>query len=282
MMAMTAALKALRRAGLSAAFALILAAAPAAAQLGPPAAELWSRWAVNAAQPTIAPDNRLYARFLARHLVTGRDGINRIAYGRASAADKARLAAYVRGLAATDVDKLTRPQQKAYWINLYNAQTIALVLEAWPVKSIRNVRSYLTLGPWRDKVLTIKGEQLSLDDIEHRILRPIWRDVRVHYAVNCASYSCPNIAPTPYEAATIEAILEQAARDYINHPRGFRLRDGELEASSIYDWYRSDWGDDAAVLRHARRYATPATQRILGNRVKIDSHAYDWSLNAQR
>ncbi len=169
----------------------------------------------------------------------------------------------------------------AFWINLYNAATVDIVLDAWPITDIRKIDSpILRRGPWDRKAFMVKGQRLSLNDIEHRILRPIWRDVRIHYAVNCASLGCPNLASTPYRPETLQGMLDAAARAYVNHPRGFSRSGGKLVASSIYNWYQSDWGNEAAVLAHARKYASPKTAMMLGQATRIDDYRYDWSVNS--
>lgn len=262
--------------------AFLMAAQPASAQIGPPKQDLWARWTKSAKIPTVKINNRLYADFLARNVVRGRTGINLVKYGKVSAADKANLRKYISQMESMNVDLFTKDQQMAYWINLYNAKTVDLVIAAYPVSSIRNVRSYLTLGPWDDKVLKVNGVALSLNDIEHRILRPIWKDVRIHYAVNCASIGCPNLSTRPYDAVNLNAKLEAAARDFINHSRAFNVKDGKLQASSIFSWYQSDWGNEGAVIRHALRYANAATKAKLAGRTKIDSYDYNWSLNLAR
>lgn len=262
---------------------IIVSATPASAQLGPPSKDLWARWTKSAKSQTIKVNHSAYAGFLSRNVRRSNDGVNRVRYSKVSAADKKLLNSYIKQLENTNVDRLTKGQQMAYWINLYNAKTVDLVIDAYPVKSIRNVRSVLTLGPWDDKVLKVRGTAISLNDIEHRILRPIWKDVRIHYAVNCASIGCPNLATRPYTAARLNLMLEAAARDFINAPRAFSVRGGKLHASSIFDWYQSDWGSNsAAVLRHARRYGNAVTKAKLKGRTKIDSYGYDWSLNLAR
>lgn len=262
--------------------AFIMAAQPVSAQIGPPKQNLWARWTKAAKTPTLKIDNSLYSGFLARNIVRGRTGVNLVKYGKVSAADKANLRKYISQIEGINVDNLTKNQQMAFWINLYNAKTVYLVITAYPVASIRNVRSYLTLGPWDDKVLKVRGVALSLNDIEHRILRPIWKDVRIHYAVNCASIGCPNLSTRPYTAANLNGKLEAAARSFINHSRAFDVKAGKLQASSIFSWYQSDWGNEGAVIRHARRYANAATKAKLAGRTKIDSYDYNWSLNLAR
>jgi hypothetical protein len=130
------------------------------------------------------------------------------------------------------------------------------------------------------KLVAVRGERLSLDDIEHRILRPLWRDPRIHYVVNCASLGCPDVPPVPLTGVNAENLLEAAARAYINHPRGAAVRDGRLEVSNIYRWYRADFGgSEASVIAHLRRYAAPALADQLQGISAIDRYRYDWALN---
>lgn len=259
--------------------ALLLLDAPATAQLGD--SKPWTRWQRSGQGAEV--DHARWDRFLASYRRVGRDGIARIAYGRVTPRDRAELVAYIAALGKADVDAMSRPQQLAYWINLYNAETVRLVLEAYPVKSIKAVRGgFLNSGPWREKVVTVRGVALSLDDIEHRILRPIWRDPRIHYAVNCAALGCPDLAARAFTAERANAMLDQGARAYINHPRGFRLEGRTLVASSIFDWYAGDFGGPDGVLTHARRYATPATLAKLAGKRRADRYEYEWALNDAR
>ena len=128
--------------------------------------------------------------------------------------------------------------------------------------------------------LSVEGERLSLDDMEHRILRPIWKDPRLHYAVNCASVGCPNLQAEAYTAAGTERLLEKGAREYVNHPRGAEKGERLLTLSSIYKWFREDFGGaEAGVMEHLRRYAdTPLRDELGTYRGKV-KYRYDWSLN---
>ena len=121
---------------------------------------------------------------------------------------------------------------------------------------------------------------MSLDDIEHFILRPIWKDPRIHYAVNCASIGCPNLIDTTYTAAQMETLLEANAVAYMNHPRGVEVRGGSVIASSIYDWFQEDFGGSVTgVLAHLTKYARPELASKLQYAFDIDNYDYDWSLN---
>jgi len=129
-------------------------------------------------------------------------------------------------------------------------------------------------------VITVAGKSLSLDNIEHGILRPIWHDPRIHYAVNCASLGCPNLQPLAFTADNGDKLLDQGSKSYINHARGVSLKNGRLAVSSIYHWFKTDFGGtDRGVIRHLRQYAEPALAKSLATVESIASHDYDWRLN---
>lgn len=250
-----------------------------------PAAEAWERWRAHDPAATRRVDHGAWTALLARHRSMGSDGVARFDYAilAADAGDRAALAAYLAALAAMPVSTLARAEQMAFWINLYNALTIDVVIRHWPVDSIRDIRispGWFAAGPWGRKLIAVEGEAVSLDDIEHRILRPLWNDPRVHYAVNCASLGCPDLAAEAYTGDALDAQLERAAIVFINHPRGARIDAGRLRVSSIYEWFKADFGgDDAGVIAHLRRYAGPDLARALAGVTRIAGHAYDWTIN---
>jgi hypothetical protein len=260
---------------------LLLPLAFAAPARAAPDSVPWERWRRHAAGSTARVNHDAWDAFLARHRVPGQDGIARLRYAQA-VADRAPLRAYLATLQATNPDTLDRAEQFAFWANLYNALTIDVVLENWPVASIREIRSGLfTPGPWGRHLATVANEKLSLDDIEHRILRPLWQDARVHYAVNCASLGCPDLPPRALRAATLDTDLNAAARSFVNHPRGARVEGGRLQVSSIYRWFIADFGgNDAGVIAHLRRFAAPPLAAALAGRTRIDRDSYDWAINA--
>ena len=237
--------------------------------------------------PTVAGtqdlDHRGFGDLLHRYVRTSRDGVNRVDYGawRSSAAGLAALHSYLAMLQTETPQALTRDAQLAYWANLYNAETLRIVLAAWPVKTILSIRpTLLSIGPWKKATLAVGGVTLSLDDIENGILRPQFLDPRVHYALNCASTSCPNLNVIPWQGATMNRDLDAAAKAYVNHPRGVVAAGEGLRLSTIYKWYRADFGgDDAGVLGHIARFAAPPLRQRLAARPRIVAYAYDWSLN---
>ena len=161
--------------------------------------------------------------------------MNLVRYAAVSGSDRKALDAYLKRLGGTSVSKLKRSEQRAYWINLYNALTVQVILAHYPVESIRDIDispGFFSDGPWGKKLMQVEGEEVSIDDIEHRILRPIWKDPRIHYAVNCASIGCPNLQPVAFTSANADTLLTEGAKAYVNHPRGVRFDGGSLVVSS--------------------------------------------------
>ncbi|MCY3768890.1 MAG: DUF547 domain-containing protein [Gammaproteobacteria bacterium] len=238
-------------------------------------------WTQSAKDSETMVDHSAWDSLLKKY-VEGRDGINLFAYGSMDPSDRDRLAGYLKALQSVLVSNLDSREQFAYWVNLYNALTIQVIVEHYPVESIKDI-SYGLLpggGPWREKLVTVEGMKLSLDDIEHRILRPVFQDNRIHYAVNCASMGCPNLQDRAFTRANLESLLELGARQYINHPRGVFMEDDILILSSIFDWYRDDFGDnEAEIIQHLLKYTEPERKKVLEQYNSIDGFRYDWSLN---
>lgn len=252
------------------------------AALAAPSARLWEYWSAHDPESTATIDHGAWNNWLGRFVIASPDGINRVAYASVSREDRAQLKNYIDKLAALAIRNYSRAQQRAYWINLYNALTIDIVLEHFPLESIRDISSgWFSSGPWGLKLVTIEGEKLSLDDIEHRILRPIWQDPRIHYAVNCASLGCPNLQPLAFTPDNSDSLLQAAAREFINNPRAARINDNRLQVSSIYHWFEQDFGgNDAGVIAHLKQYAAADLAAALATIERISGHDYDWQINA--
>jgi hypothetical protein len=191
------------------------------------AVDLAAQFARHTARSTTTVDHAAWDRLLARYVRTDTAGLNRVDYRGLRAEAQNDLRGYLERLQQVAVTRLSRAEQFAFWVNLYNAKTVEIVLAHYPVGSIRdiNISGLFATGPWGRKVMRVEGIELSLDDVEHKILRPLWRDPRIHYAVNCASIGCPNLARTAYTGAALETMLEQAARDYVNSRRGVSVKD---------------------------------------------------------
>jgi hypothetical protein len=266
-----------------AAVLLVLTGAPQLFASGE--AELWERWTVSDEASSILVDHSPWQVFLDRYRYDGPDGVALVRYGEVSEADFALLDGYVESLEAVEVDDLNSREQFAYWVNLYNAATVRLILSEYPLSGIRRIpgAGLTSIGPWDLKLLTVAGEELSLDDIEHRILRPRWQDPRVHFVVNCASIGCPDLPARALSAANAEEVMERAARRYLSHPRGVRLDGRRLVLSSIFDWFARDFGSgEEEILEFIDRYRDiDADLEEIGRQrdnVPI-RYEYDWSLN---
>jgi Protein of unknown function, DUF547 len=278
-------------------FSRTAAAAAVMAVVLMPAAEaaansIEDAFARHTAGSKITVDHSAWDAMLKAYVVkdpSGPNGLNRIAYAKWKSEGYAALKAYVAALEAVDVPALAKPEQFAFWANLYNAKTIDIVLGKYPVKSIKDIglggglKSLVAGGPWQAQVTRAGGIALSLDDIEHKILRGLFKDPRVHYAVNCASVGCPNLHAEAFTGAKLEPQLEAAAKAFINSPRGFKLDKGKVTASSIYNWFQADFGkSEGGVLAHAMMYAEPDLKMKLNGVTGIAGYDYDWSLNDAR
>ena len=229
-----------------------------------------------------SPASAFYARFLARYLVTDTpDRIHRLRYGAVTAEDRAALEAWVDAEAQRSPRGLARDAQFAYWANLYNALTVVRVIRGYPVTSILDLKRWpWSFGPWDEDLITVQGVALSLNAIEHRVMRPLFNEPRVHFALNCASLGCPNLLPQPFTGENLEAALQGALQAYLAHPRGIAFEDEVLTLSSLFDWYRDDFpqGHDALLA-----YLAAAAPEALGPSLRAYdgpiAFRYDWALN---
>ena len=247
------------------------------------APQAWEDWAAHNDADARVIDHGAWSGLLATYVKPGSDGLNRFAYGAVTPADRQALKTYISGLSGVEITGFNRKEQLAYWLNLYNAVTVQVILDHYPVKSIKDIdiSGFLKDGPWQKELVSVEETPLTLDNIEHAILRPIWRDPRIHYGVNCASVGCPNLLTGAFTGANADAMLDANARAYINSPRGVLVEaDGSISVSSIYSWFAHDFGNsEAGVIEHLLKYAEPA----LGDKIRkandlSDTH-YDWALN---
>ena len=214
------------------------------------------------------------------------DGVNRFDYAAVSDEDRLRLKDYLRSLGNLDIEKYDQDEQIAFWMNLYNAAIVDLVLDNAPVDSIRDISGpgIGVRGPWLRPVATVLGRTLSFDDIEHRVLRAAFNDmgVSIHYGVNCASDGCPPLAPRAHTAENWRDNLTATARQFVNSRHGVRLDGDRLRTSKIYrSWFREDFGgSDESVIAHLVEYAAPGLARRLKERSTVSGDFYDWRLNA--
>ena len=263
----------------------LVALSSAASARAAPTDQLWSHWTTYDAQSTVSVDHQPWQQLLSRYVVASDDGINRVAYRAFDDSSKKLLSQYLQTLSELQPTQLNQAQQLAYWINLYNALTVQVILDHPKKSSIRSMGPLLSFGPWDKAYLTIEGKPVSLDDIEHRILRPIWQDHRLHFVLNCASIGCPNLSQNAYTAGNTEQMLAQAEQTFLQHPRAISFNDaGALKLSSLFDWYLEDFADDeSALLAYLARQRPDLAQALssipVGSNSNID-YFYDWSLNS--
>ncbi|NNF99320.1 MAG: DUF547 domain-containing protein [Desulfobacteraceae bacterium] len=219
-------------------------------------------------------DNTVYAHLLKAHVADGLvdyDGFK---------TDGEKLDDYLKVLSKVKPETLTEPAAFAFYINAYNAWTIKLILTGYPgVTSIKNLGSLLR-SPWKKELARIDGRMVTLDQIEHDILRPRFKDPRVHFAINCAALSCPPLRPEPYTEDRLEQQLEDATIRFINSPDRNYLKDDTLYVSKIFKWFNEDFNGD--VPGFMKKYARGTLKQSLdgaGGPLKIKYLHYDWSLN---
>ncbi|EFL51986.1 protein of unknown function DUF547 [Solidesulfovibrio fructosivorans JJ]] len=224
-----------------------------------------------------AGDDAGYGGLLMRHVADGR-----VDYAGLKT-DEARLDAALEAMSRVDPAALSPQAQFAYYINVYNAWTLKLILEHYPgIRSIKEAGSFFR-SPWKRSFVRLRDGVVSLDDIEHGILRSRFHDPRVHFAVNCASKSCPPLADAPYRGETLDAQLDAATKAFINNPKNTFFKDGALHVSRIFDWYGEDFGGATGVWTFIRRFADPALAREMdaAPRHELVYDPYDWSLNGR-
>ena len=193
-----------------------------------------------------------------------------------------KLDQHLKFIEETDTKKLSRDEQFAFYINAYNAWTIKLILSGYPgIKSIKDLGSIFK-SPWKKQIVRIDGNIITLDHIEHDILRPGFKDPRVHFAINCAAKSCPPLRPEPYRADILNRQLDEMARAFINDSRRNRLEGRTLYVSSIFKWFSEDFDND--VVGFFLKYAQGDLKKQLEDsksKIKVKYLDYDWSLNGK-
>ncbi len=239
--------------------------------------------------PVMSIVDRADALFQTYVLPVDAQGVARFNYaGLASnAADQQVLRDYIAYLGEQNPSTFgTDAQRISYWANLYNAVTIDLILQNYPLKSIRKAKTYNgdkvggLLGPWKKVKTKANNQTVILDDIEHKILRVEYPSPLIHYMVNCASIGCPNLKDGLWTFQTLDADRDAAARAFINSPRGVRITDKGLIVSEIYNWFKDDFGGNKEnVLKHIRQYAGPELAQAIDAGAKIRGYDYNWDLN---
>lgn len=245
---------------------------------------LWPTWEVNNPLSKAVISHQLWQEFLNQHVYTNDEKINQVDYEHLNQQDLDSLKEYIKLISQIDISNYSRQEQLAYWINLYNALTVQTVANYYPVANVQEINispGLFSVGPWGANLITINHIPLSLDDINNRIIRPIWNDPRTHYALNNATIGAPNLSKQAYLGAQIEEQLNNSATAYINSFRGAQVIEGKLIISKIYDWYEEDFGGTKEdVIKHLLQFAREPLLSQLKHTNTIDSYIYNWHINS--
>lgn len=244
--------------------------------------QYWGYWDRSNERNREAIDHQSWNRILGSYVVDKDGAANRFRYGDLTSTDKKALKNYISNLEKIDPRTYSRNEQQAYWLNLYNALTVQMISEQFPVKSFADIKMKgKGSDPLSSPVVTITEQPLSLNDIENRILRPIWKDHKVHFGLNCADMSCPGLMPLAFTGKNVKELLTKSGKDFINHKNGIVVKNGKMTASSLFSQYKGDFArDDKAFLKVLAHYADDKLALyILGVQGKID-FVHDRSLNS--
>lgn len=195
--------------------------------------------------------------------------------------DKEKLEEYLDLLSnnAPDRQKWSKDQQLSYWINAYNAFTIKLIVDNYPLKSIKDLDPKVSIPlvntVWHIKFFKIGGEDASLDEIEHKILRKEFDEPRIHFAINCASVSCPILLNEAFLPEKIDFQLDKVAKSFINDPSRNKIKSNSIEISQIFSWFKGDFTKNGSLIDYLNRYSNVK----ISQNAKISHLNYDWSLN---
>jgi hypothetical protein len=218
-------------------------------------------------QKDMPPDHSSWTRLLQKHVNT-KGEVDYAGFKQ----DQSLLEAYLKELAHNPVASgWSRNEKLAYWINTYNAFTVKLIVDNYPVESITNLKGG---KPWDVKWIQLGGKTYSLNQIENEIIRPQFKEPRIHFAVNCAAESCPPLLNKAWTAAQLNTYFEQQTKAFINHPAYNQISPNRVQVSKIFDWYGEDFGN---LIDFLNQYSDT---KIKAN-AKVSFLEYDWSLNKQ-
>lgn len=235
-----------------------------------------------AAADAAEPEHGVFDDLLRRYV--SKAGVDYAAW-HASESDRRALRDYLRGLERVPISVREeepggRDVALAYWINLYNAATLNLVLDGYPTDSIKDLGGIFS-SPWKRDVVEVEGEKRSLDEIENGIIRSRFGDARIHFALNCAARGCPPLRAGAFVADSLDAQLEEQTRAFLGDPERNRIdEDGTLRLSKIFDWYEDDFaGEAGSVAAWVLPYLEKPRGTVPGDEPRVEHLDYDWSLN---
>jgi len=238
-------------------------------------------WQVSNESSKFTISHDLWQEILRSYLILNKEKNSHLFnYKAVTSQDKNKLSTYLTKLQAIDPRAYNKNEQLAYWINLYNALTVQLIVDHYPIKSIRGIGNGYT-GPWNIPLAKIAKKSVTLNQIEHGILRPLWQDSRIHYAINCASIGCPDLSTRPFTSLNINQQLDAMAYRFINQDKAVNFLGSTLVLSSIYDWFSDDFGHSHSdIIRHLSQYAKPELKNKLDNFSGDIKFSYNWKLNS--
>ena len=233
----------------------------------------------------MAPDYKPWGELLAKYY----DPVKGMNYKALKAQDKKTLDDLRRQMAAVDVQSLSRPDQFAYWLNLYNISVVGIVVDNYPVESIKDLSTdpIIRLNIFKKDLVDTKRGKVSLNDVENDQIRNGFKDPRIHFAINCAAKSCPPIRTEPYVGSRISEQLDDQARKFLNGPHGVRVEKKGggvvVHTTKVMDWFADDfrkWG--GGQLEFIIRYVNSDKRKPIdaaGNQIDLKFDDYDWKLN---
>ena len=237
----------------------------------------------NVALPThtvaAAPSHAIFNKLLKEHV----DAKGMVDY-KGFAKDKAELKSYLDLLSKNaPADSWSKDDQLAYWINAYNAFTVQLILDHYPVKSIKDIGAKIKIPfvntPWDVKFIKIGGETYDLNNLEHGIIRKKFDEPRIHFALVCAAKSCPRLRNEAFEGSRLDAQLEDQGVDFLNNPAKNSITAKQASLSKILDWYGSDFKKMKGMS--VKDVVNKFSKTKITDDTKISYQTYDWALNEQ-
>lgn len=223
-----------------------------------------------------APSHQQWDKLLKKHI----DESGMVNY-KGFQKDKEALDSYLKTLSEhAPQSSWSENDQKAYWINAYNAFTVSLILQNYPVKSIKDIagKVYKVNTPWDIKFINIGGKKYDLNNIEHGILRKKYNDPRIHFVLVCAAISCPKLRDEAYTGSQLDAQLEEAGREFLNDKSKNRISADRAALSKYFSWYQGDFIKKGSLVNFVNKYS----QTKIDSNTKIEFLDYNWSLNEQK
>ncbi len=237
--------------------------------------DVFNKTGANEKQIDYAP----YREFLETYMKASNDGVNRFSYGNITAEGRGLLTTQLSILHGIRIIDYNKNIQLAYWINLYNIIVLHAVVKNYPIESIEDIPKV-----WKTDYVTVQGQKLSLDDIEHAIIRPIFKDWRIHAALNVAAISSGNIPFKPYGTNNLDYELNQTATQWLSHPRTFHGEGNTLRLSTVFKWYKEDFGDSregllSIIQQNLNDFAMIKFNTYKDKKIK---YFFDWTLNDKK